>query len=47
MFKCINITEAISDHSIWWHTLEITIPDKLIHKDTALMLIDGGHNSEK
>jgi hypothetical protein len=27
--------------------LEITIPDKLIHKDTALMLIGGGHNSEK
>ena len=40
-------SETFSDHSIWWHTLEITIPDKLIHKDTALMLIGGGHNSEK
>ncbi|XP_071129138.1 autocrine proliferation repressor protein A-like [Mytilus edulis] len=40
-------SEANSDHPIWWHYLEITIPDKIVHKDTALMLIDGGHNTPK
>ncbi|XP_071129143.1 autocrine proliferation repressor protein A-like [Mytilus edulis] len=39
-------TEDRLDHPIWWHYLAITIPDKIVYKDAAFMLIDGGSNTD-
>ncbi|XP_071108310.1 autocrine proliferation repressor protein A-like [Haliotis cracherodii] len=36
--------ETVVTNPIWWHYLTITVPDKLVFKDSAFILIDGGSN---
>ena len=50
---CINmtsqkwLTENDTDHPIWYHNINIAVPDKLIIKDTAFLYIALGGNIPK
>lgn len=33
-------------YSIWWHYVVIIVPDRLIYKDTGMLYITGGDNTD-
>lgn len=39
-------SDAVSDRSVWWHYLTITIPHKITHIDSAFLFIDGDSNTD-
>ena len=38
------VTEATTNHPIWWHYLSIIVPDVIKYKQ-AVVFIDGGSNN--
>ena len=36
--------ETFSSQPIWWHILNVAIPDTLLYLDAAVLFIDGGSN---
>jgi hypothetical protein len=43
----ISSTDTVTDHSIWWHYLCISVPHKFVRPNTAFLFIDGGGNSNQ
>ena len=42
----LYVTEATTNHPIWWHYLMITVPD-VIKYEEAILIIEGGSNHDR
>jgi PhoPQ-activated pathogenicity-related protein len=42
----IKLTSQTWRGIVWWHWMDVVVPDDLKHPETALLLVDGGHNDK-